>query len=71
MHMCFDCLLKERPHWLERYMLGWYLLAVYAGVAFLLLDGQRGQDAQGLFFLILFPWIVWPIVAAIRPKKPR
>lgn len=69
MHLCVECLHREQPQWLGRYLLGSYLLLLYAAAAFLLLEGMIGTAAQALFFLIAFPWIVWPLVAALRPRK--
>jgi hypothetical protein len=69
MRLCFNCLLRERPLWFGRYMMGWYALLVYAAVVFFLPDNWLGLVAQGLFFAILFPWTLWPVVAAIRPPK--
>ena len=71
MRLCFDCLLRERPRWLERYVVGWYLLLLYGAASFATLDGRQGYWAQATFFLLLFPWIVWPLVAALRTGKPR
>jgi hypothetical protein len=71
MRICIDCLVAERPKWFERYVAGWYLLLVYAGVAFFLLKDGVGLMAQALFFLVVFPWIVWPLVAATRAGRRR
>lgn len=71
MRLCFDCLLRERPRWLERYVVGWYVLLLYGAAAFATLNGKQGYWAQATFFLVLFPWIVWPLVAALRTGKPR
>lgn len=68
MRLCFDCLLA-RTGWLERYMLGWYLLMLYGGVAFLALDRPVSIAAQAAFFLALFPLILWPVIAALRPVR--
>lgn len=71
MHICFGCLLSERPRWLERYLLGWYLLLLYGAASFLLLEGYTGWIAQSVFFAITFPWIIFPLIAATRPERRR
>lgn len=71
MRLCFDCVLRERPRWLERYAVGWYVLLLYGAAAFATLNGKQGYWAQAIFFLVLFPWIVWPLVAAVRTRIRR
>ena len=68
MILCFDCLLA-RPKWLERYVLGWYLLLTYGAGAFILPEGSSALIAQAIFFAVVFPWIVWPVIAAVRPQR--
>ena len=71
MRLCFDCLLRERPRWLEHYIVSSYVLLLFGAAAFAMLDSKQGYWAQAAFFLVLFPWIVWPLIAALRTGKPR
>lgn len=71
MSLCVDCLKREQPNWLRRYRKGSVALALYGAGVFLLPDSLVAFALQGLFFLIAFPWIVWPLVAASRPDLPR
>jgi hypothetical protein len=67
MSLCVDCLLREQPSWLKRYRSGSLALLIYGGGAFLMPDGPFALILQGLFFLTVFPWIVWPLIAASQP----
>lgn len=66
MSLCVDCLKRERPDWLSRYRRNSLALAAYGAAVFLLPDAPASFVLQGLFFLALFPWIVWPLFAALR-----
>lgn len=69
MPLCVDCLKRENPGWLRRYRMGSLALMVYGAMVFLLPDSLTALVLQGLFFLIVFPWILWPLLAASRPPK--
>lgn len=71
MALCVDCLKRENPGWLRRYHMGSLALLLYGAGVFLLPDSLTAFVLQGLFFLIAFPWIVWPLVAASRPTTSR
>lgn len=66
MALCAECLLKEQPGWISRYRKGSALLALFGVGTFTLPDSLPAIAAQGLFFAILFPWIVWPLIAVSR-----
>jgi hypothetical protein len=70
MELCVDCLKRENPGWTRHYRKGSMALAAYGAGVFLLPDSLAAHVLQGLFFLAAFPWIVWPLVAASRPRKP-
>lgn len=69
MELCVDCLKRENPNWTTRYRKCSLALLAYGAGVFLLRDSQVAHVLQGLFFLFAFPWIVWPLVAASRPRK--
>lgn len=71
MDLCVDCLTREKPDWLGRYRRGSTALILYGASVFLLPDSLAAFALQGLFFLIAFPWIVWPLFAAARPIDLR
>jgi len=60
MSLCVDCLVREKPDWLQRYRKGSLALLAYGVGVFLLPDHLVSHVLQGLFFLIGFPWVVWP-----------
>lgn len=68
MALCVDCLRREQPGWIRRYRKGSVALSVYGAGAFLLPEMPASIALQGVFFLVAFPWIVWPLVAALRPS---
>jgi hypothetical protein len=70
MNLCVDCLTREKPDWLGRYRKGSAALLLYGVSVFLLQDSAAAFVLQGLFFLVAFPWIVWPLFAAMRPIVP-
>jgi hypothetical protein len=67
MPLCVDCLKRENPGWLRRYRMGSVALMAYGAIVFLLTESLTALVLQGLFFLIVFPWILWPLLAASRP----
>lgn len=69
MQLCVDCLKRENPSWTTRYRKCSLALLVYGAGVFLLPDSPVAHVLQGLFFLFAFPGIVWPLVAASRPRK--
>lgn len=70
MALCVECLKRESPDWVARYRKGSAVLLAYGAGVFLLPDSLAAFALQGLFFLIAFPWIVWPLFAAARPIIP-
>lgn len=70
MAVCVECLTRENPNWVRRYRKGSAALLLYGAGVFLLPDSPAAFALQGLFFLIAFPWIVWPLFAAARPSIP-
>lgn len=71
MSMCVECLRRENPEWMKRYRRGSMLLVLYCAAVFLLPDSLAALVLQGLFFVVAFPWIVWPLIAASRPNNLR
>ena len=69
MRLCFDCLLCEQPDWARRYRFAWIVLLLFGAAAFQLPYGTLGIAAQGAFFLMAIGWAVWPLFAAMRPRK--
>jgi hypothetical protein len=69
MLLCVECLIREQPGWLPRYRKGSLVLTAYGAAVFLLPDGPAAFILQGLFFLAGFPWIIWPLAAAMRPAR--
>lgn len=69
MPLCVDCLKRENPGWLKRYRMGSVALLLYGAAVFLLPDSLAAFALQGLFFAVVFPWIVWPLLAASRPPS--
>jgi hypothetical protein len=70
MAICVDCLTRDHPKWIGRYRSGSAALLLYGACVFLLPDSSAAFALQGLFFLVAFPWIVWPLFAAARPSIP-
>lgn len=70
MSLCVDCLIREKPGWLKQYRKGTLALMIYASV-FLLPESPLALILQSLFFLVLFPWILWPLFAAAQFRFPR
>lgn len=70
MDLCVDCLKRENPDWTPRYRKGSLAILAYGAGVFLLPDSAPAFALQGVFFLVAFPWIVWPLVAAACPNKP-
>ena len=70
MSLCVECLKRENPSWTNRYRKGSAALLAYGAGVFLLPYSPAAIVLQGLFFLVAFPCIVWPLVAATRPNKP-
>ena len=71
MSLCVDCLVRDRPDWTKRYRRGSLALLAYGAGVFLLPDAAVSYILQGLFFLVLFPWILWPLVAASRAENAQ
>lgn len=71
MSLCVDCLLREKPEWLTRYQRGSLLLALFGLGVFSLPDTLVATALQALFFVIMFPWTIWPLVAAQRPQQEK
>lgn len=46
-------------------------LASCGAAVFLVPAAPESVVLQGLFFLVLFPWIVWPLIAASRSVVSR
>jgi hypothetical protein len=62
--LCFDRL-RARPDWMQSWLIGWGLLMVWGGFAFLVVPASIAIPAQATFFAGLFPWILLPVVAAM------
>lgn len=60
---CYECLNKDEQ-WKSRYKAGWFIVALTGLIAFLAPLGENAVYAQGLFFLLLFPQILWPVYAS-------
>jgi hypothetical protein len=71
MALSVDCLKRENLEWFRRYRKGSVALLLYGAGVFLLPDSLPAFVLQGLFFLIVFPWIVSPLLAASRPTNSR
>ena len=69
MSLCVDCLVREKPDWTKRYRRGSLALLAYGGGVFLLPGSATSHILQGLFFLVLFPWVLWPLFAASRAEN--
>lgn len=66
MRMNAHCLSKDR-NWQRRYFFSCIALILYGCAAFALGDTETlAITAQGLFFLVAFCVILWPICAALQ-----
>lgn len=68
MALCVDCLMQEKPNWLNRYLFGWAGLIAYGIGAFILAPAPIAMPLQAAFFTVVFPYTLWPLFAARRRR---
>lgn len=68
LHVCFQSL-QARPArlqaFLRMWLSGWAILLSWSVYAFLAAPSGIAIPAQAAFFVVLFPWILLPFVAAL------